>query len=407
MKKRLYLSLFLFLVTACTSSQPVATRTPVSTDGVPDPSLTTHSPSKCSTITPQPGSGFAQLPSGLGREAVPSEAFETKRLLESAGTPPLDMIDLTMRLNDPGRSIPQVVRDKPWEFDIGETHEFWVMNWDTHEYSLVEGRLLYETPHTRAFVEEGINLDDGKLERLIDRFDEQTYPNSRNFFGEEWSPGVDNDPRLAILFSNNMGDFVSGYQRSMDEYSRLIDRNSNEMEMIYVNPEGAWWNDDCLLAHEFTHVIQWANDQDEEIWLNEGFSVMACQLNNLQMAGIEEALEAFARLPDTQLNSWGGEANQALADYAASYLFLHYLLDHYGERTLRALVSAQENGLESVDAALKSMDADFGANDLYADWIVANYINDTNLVDGQYGYYALISPSFDSEAKYFARRLAN
>jgi len=159
------------------------------------------------------------------------------------------------------------------------------------------------------------------------------------------------------------------------------------------------------LAHEFTHVIQWANDQDEETWLNEGFSVMACQFNNLQMGGIDEALEAFARWPDTQLNSWGGEASQVFADYAASYLFLRYLTDRFGEQSMRTLVASQKNGLESVDDALKSVDAGFGADDLFADWIVANYLTDSKLADGQYGYFSLMPPSFDSEADYFVNDL--
>jgi hypothetical protein len=70
----------------------------------------------------------------LWRDAVPPEAIETLRTLESADIPQRDLIELTLRLNDPGQPIPQVTRDEPWGFEIGDTHEFWVGNWDTHEY---------------------------------------------------------------------------------------------------------------------------------------------------------------------------------------------------------------------------------------------------------------------------------
>lgn len=347
-----------------------------------EPQPASTSPVNASTSEPE----WRQPINGLWRQPVPAEAIETKLALESAGYPQRELIDLTLRLNDPGHPIPKVVREEPWGFETGDKHTFWVLNWDTGENYQVTAGLIHKTPHAYFFVEEGLDLDQDKVKALADRFEENTYPTNRAFFGKEWSPGVDNDPRLTILLASDFGDFVGGYQHSIDEYPRLVNKYSNEMEILYLSPQGTWWNDDCTLAHEFEHVIQWAIDRDEETWLNEGFSVMACQLNDVLPEAIEEALGAFAGQPDTQLNSWSGDAGQALAEYGASYLFLLYLQDHFGQEAIRALAAEQANGLESVDEALKSLGEDMAADDIFTDWIVANAINDPSLADGRYGY---------------------
>jgi hypothetical protein len=354
----------------------------VETPAKTEPRPANTPPVNVSTSEPE---GRKQI-NGLWRQPVLAEAIETKLALESADYPRRDLIDLTLRLNDPDHPIPEVVREEPWGFEIGDRHLFWVLNWDTGENYQVTAGLIYKTAHAYLFVEEGLDLDQDKVKALAGRFEQNIYPTNRAFFGEEWSPGVDNDPRLTILFASDFGDFVGGYQRSMDEYSTLVYRYSNEMEILYMSPQGAWWNDDCTLAHEFEHVIQWAVDRDEAIWLNEGFSVFACQLNEVLPAGIGGALGAFAGQPDMQLNSWSGEADQALAEYGASYLFLVYLLDHFGQEVIRALAAEQANGLESVDEVLKSLDTSSSADDAFADWLVANAINDPSLDDDRYGY---------------------
>jgi hypothetical protein len=360
------------------------------------------------TATPTPATDMMQPPAGLWRDALLPEAVETQRLIESAYIPQRDLIDLTVRLANPGQPIPLVVRDAPWKFKIGDRHMFWVENRDTDEYSRVAARLVHETPHTYLFVEEGINPDEGKLKHLAERFERQIYPANRKFFGEEWSPGVDNDPHLIVLFTHHVGQLVGGYQSSLDEYSQLVHRFSNEMEMVYVSGDGVHWADSslaCLLAHEFQHVIQWSVDQDEQTWLNEAFSLLACPLNGLDEPAYESVLDAFAQQPDTQLNSWTSEPSQALAQYGASYLFVTYFLDRFGEQAMRALVAEQENGVDSVDAVLGSLKAGLGIDEVFADWVVANYMNEPGRADGQYGYLDLHLPSFHAEAEYEAQDL--
>jgi immune inhibitor A len=371
------LALALWAAAGCAS-----TRTPPS--AAPEPALVPRS---------RPDS--AQPPSDLWRDEVPPEAVETARLLQAAEVPLRDMIDLTHRLSDPGRAIPQVVRDEPWGFEIGDTHSFWVLNNDTYTFFQISARLVYSTPHAHFFLEEGVDLDVGQLKGLADRFEGQTYPTNRQFLGEEACPGVDNDRHVMVLIARDLGEFVTGCQNSMDEYSRLVYRHSNEMEIIYVRAEGTQLGDpyyDCLLAHEFAHVIQWAVDRNENTWLNEGLAELTCRLNGLDTAVGGRALDAYARRPDTQLNTWRSEPEGAAAQYGASYLYVAYLLDRFGEQAIRSLAAEPGNGLEGVDAALGSLSPGLGADGVFADWVVANLIDDPSLAEGQYGYAGLDLP---------------
>jgi hypothetical protein len=169
------------------------------------------------------------------------------------------------------------------------------------------------------------------------------------------------------------------------------------MEIIYIDADGDWEGDDCMLAHEFQHVIQWAVDPDEETWMNEGFSVLACHLNGLFPGGVETALKYLAPQADNQLNTWSGQADQALADFSASYLFLAYFVDRFGEDAISALAAEQKNGLKGVDQVLKSLNSGFTADNIFADWVVANYFNDPELENGKYGYSTYSLSPFEAQ----------
>jgi immune inhibitor A len=367
------------------------------------PPFTPGPPVTPQVATPEPIE--VQPPSGLWRDAVPAEAAETLRLLESSDIPQRDLVDVTLRLNDPGVPIPLVVRQEPWNFELGDTHEFWVSNEDTRENFQMTARLAYKTAHTYFFVDQDVDLDERALKRMADRFESQTYPTDREFFGSEWTPGVDSDPHLTILFARGLGNYVAGYYNSMDEFSHLVHEYSNEMEMFYINADGVRLDDpfyECVLAHEFQHMIHWANDRNEANWINEGFSELACLLNGLDAGGSEYA---FGARPDTQLNSWPDETGEAGANYGASYLFMAYFLDRFGEEATRALVAHQDNCMASVDEVLRELKAGVSFDDVFADWVVANYLNDPHMADGRYGYLSLVPPSFETGATYRERDL--
>ena len=317
--------------------------------------------------------------------AVPSPLSS----LEPVGLPHRDLADLASRLLYGGTPIPQAVSESPREWTVGDVDTFWIANTDTHKHVQIRAVLRVQTDHVQMWVEEGASVDLDGLRRSAERFEQQTYPTNRRLFGSEWTPGVDGDPRLVILHARKLGG-VGGYFSAADEYSRLANPFSNEREMFYINldyrtpgTEGY----DSTLAHEFQHMIHWHQDRNEDAWVNEGLSMLAQHLNNLPVGNLHEV---YLRQPDLQLTTWGDENNGP--HYGASYLLMAYFLERYGEQALRLLVEADGDGVEGFDQVLPKVGgADFEA--FFADWVMANLLDNPRLSDGRYGYALLQLPT--------------
>ena len=320
------------------------------------------------------------------RTPVVSAERSTEELLAETSIPERDLIALTTRLKKLEQPIPLVVNDTPPHHAVGDKEVFWVSDIDAKVNYTTTATLSYLTPHLYLWVEEGPSFDQDALERSAERFESQTYPTNREFFGSEWTPGVDNDPHIHILQASGLGSSVAGYYSSADEYSKLVNPYSNEREMFYISSDKLQPGTeayDSVLAHEFQHMIHWAVDRDEDTWVNEGFSELASYLNGYDVG----AGYAFSYTPDTQLTSWPDGPGEAAANYGASFLFASYFLERFGEQALRSVVSNPANGAAGFDAILTERGLTF--KDVFADWLIANYLDDTELADGRYGYRGL------------------
>jgi len=349
---------------------------------VPEMSLPTRTP----TATPLRPT-VTVITSPPSPTATP--AYSTLAALRSAELPYRDLAELASRLRYGGTPIPPVVAEAPREWEVGDVDTFWIANVDTHEHSQIQAVLRYQTDHVQMWVEEGASVDLQGLRRSAERFERETYPTDRRLFGSEWTPGVDGDPHLVILHAHNLGG-VGGYFSAADEYSRLANPFSNEREMFYISldyREPGTEAYDSTLAHEFQHMIHWYEDRNEVAWVNEGLSMLAQQLNGLPVGGLHEV---YLRQPDLQLNTWADSNNAP--HYGASYLLAEYFLERYGEKALRLLVEASGDGVEGFDQVLPMV----GGTDFetfFADWIVANLLDDPDVEDGRYGYESLRLPT--------------
>ena len=64
-----------------------------------------------------------------------------------------------------------------------------------------------------------------------------------------------------------------------------------------------------------------------------------------------------------------------------------YLHEHYGgPQTIAAIVKDRANGISGINSALHTRGIEATFPVIYADWKVANYLDDTEFADGQYGY---------------------
>ncbi len=351
-------------VVAVPTAQPWPSPTPVPPTRTPVPPTPTLPPP---TETPTPA----------------LELLDTVGRLHAAELPQRDIRLLAERLRSQG-PIPRVVREAPPDYQIGDVERFWIGNLDTLQHHRVAAVLRYITPHLYVWVEDGVNYDWAGLVRSADQFERHTYPTTRAFFGSEWSPGVDADPRLHVLHSSGrrMGTSVAGYYSSADEYSQLANPYSNEREMFYISLSGLVSGTDLydgVLAHEFQHMIHWAKDRNEDTWVNEGCSELSAHLNGYDPGGFEWAYIAD---PDVQLTNWPSEGSSA-ANYGASYLFMLYFLGRFGSEATQAVVAQADNGTAGFDRVLAAYDLAF--DDVFADWLVANYLDNLAMVDGSVG----------------------
>ena len=319
----------------------------------------------------------------------PSTAYDTQAILEQTELPQRDFVALAQRLRQAGE-IPRVVRDAPHAYEIGDEELFWASNVDSNDHSQIPAILHYITPHLYVWVEQGAQADMDALRASADRFEEQTYPTNRRYFGSEWSPGIDGDDHLNILHATNLGDTVAGFYSSSDEFSHLAHEYSNEREMFYINLDGVAIGSeyyDGVLAHEFQHMIHWHMDRNEDLWLNEGFSELASYLNGFDHGSSDALL--FLSHPDLQLTHFSyGDANSS-AHYGAAYLFTLYFLDRFGEEATRALVAHPANGPAGINAVLSQLNEPLDFATLFADWAVALFLDDTTLSDGRYGFQSI------------------
>ncbi len=328
-----------------------------------------------------------------------SRAEDMLKLLEDTNVPISNLIDLAGRLQGK-KDVPLTLPAPLSPLATGTHEDFWVTNTDNNNTFQVAATLQYVTPHVYFWVEDGVSFNKNDLKKLTDTFESKIYPTDRAFFGSEWTPGVDNDPHLYILLGSNLGNSLAGYFSSFDEYTPEAHKYSNGHEMFILNDIDLGQEFTYgVLAHEFQHMIHWYRDLNEDTWLNEGFSELATLINGYTAGGFDYA---YTYNTDLQLNDWAESVGENDSHYGASFLFVTYFLDRFGEEATKTLVGLQENGLESIDkvlADLKEKDSILGnqitANDLFADWAVTNFVNDTTLGDGRYGYksYSGLAPA--------------
>lgn len=222
------------------------------------------------------------------------------------------------------------------------------------------------------------------IANLAVEFDQKIYPTETSVFGSEWIPGIDNDPKLTILFTQIKGE-VGGYFNSGDEASKKINPFSNEREMIYVNisylksPRIK-----SFIAHESQHLITFyqkekLRERQEDIWLNEARSEYVPTLlgydNLYANSNLEKRVTDFLKTPSDSLTDW----QNGTADYASVNLFMQYLVSHYGTAVLTKMMQSSEVGILSINSALSSLGVNKTFADVFTDWTIANYLNDCSI----------------------------
>ena len=335
-----------------------------------------------STPTPEPN---------LRRPPVESISTETVETLKTTLVPENDPYQLACELQNIC-DVSKTVEGKSYK--IGDEEKFWILNSDTVEQNQITAKLMYETPHSYFWVEDGTTVNEKDMKKLMNTFEEKIYPTDREFFGSEFTPGVDGDPHIFVIYATSIGHNIAGVFNSSDSYNPLVKEYSNAHETFVLGTSQPLSSEYtyAVLAHEFVHMIQFPTDRNEVSWISEGFAEVGAFLNGYYVGGADFT---YMQNPDLQLNTWEDNSSPDFsAHYGASFLYLTYFLDRFGKEASKALTSNPENDLPSVDGTLADLNATdpqtgklITADDVYMDWVIANYLQNESVGDGRYIYH--------------------
>jgi len=322
-------------------------------------------------------------------DSISSDSLDT---LNNTLVPENDPYELACRLEG-NCDVPRTVPGK--QYNVGDKEQFWILNSDTVEHRQITATLLYITPHSYFWAEDGTKVNQGDMKRLMDTFENKIYPTDREFFGSEPNPGIDGDPHIFVIYASGLGGSTAGYFNTTDSYNPIIKEYSNAHETYVFSSE--WQNDLAsgytytVLAHEFVHMIQFSSDRNDVSWINEGFADVGAFLNGYSI-GNHDWL--YVSNPDLQLTTWGGASDDNAPHYGQSFLYLTYFLDRFGEDTTKALTNNPENDIASVDSTLTKLGITdpltgkiITADDVFMDWAAALYLMDQSVGDGRYTYH--------------------
>lgn len=355
------------------------------TSPTPNTFSTTFSASGGATLSASSPAG------GLTPAAARRSRIEGESRIREMERDALRQLPATVR-NDPPRGGLQPAQE------LGSQRDFFVVNsagpiaiGDRDNFDQVTATLRYRGENTLVYVDDrvsGTSITDAMLNSLGNRFDDQIYPRDVGAFGEP--SDEDGNGRVIILLSPTVNSLTT--QEIFEQGSRVVgfffgidllfdpvsNPFANDAEVFYsVVPDpnatfgaaptetGSDYVDLVagVTAHEFQHMISFnwhvcrnqtpcqQRGQQEALWLDEGLSHQAEAINDQHF---QNQLRAALFLATPQSTSLVGGGNE-LDERGASYLFVQYLVDRFGEGILRDMVVdaglAGRSGIVNVDVA--------------------------------------------------------
>lgn len=263
---------------------------------------------------------------------------------------------------------------------LGQQIEFWVSR--DGGSVLVNGVVSYISDNAYWVFENGYEPDPDDIAEVAGNFESDVWPAVTDVFGPPLTPGIDGDDRM-VVYTSVLRTGVAGYFSAADSYPKEIRPHSNQREALYMSANRVNLTSTeylSVIAHELQHATHFATDSSEDSWINEGLSEIAAEIAGFARS----AASAFVRAPATSLTAWAQDITVSAANYGAANLFFAFLASYYGGNDMLAAIAAnQEDGIASIDSSLAQQGYDVTADDVYADWLIANYLS-TN--EGPYGY---------------------
>lgn len=302
-------------------------------------------------------------------------------------------------------------------YTVGSREEFWTYSVDSWQQITAECRVVTPKAYVFVAVEDNYgspilwNGSEGYItnQDVLNLADEFTdiHDSVTRVFGRDPDTGINGDVRLTLLMldiddsfarSDVGGVYTAGYFSPLDTWTEgraaLYGYHSNERKMIYIDTYPAIERSDVpdinheiaeaypVVAHEMTHLVHYYHDPAEDVWFDEGCASLGEYVCGY---GLREPV-TFSLDSNDPLLSW----DESLTDYEQVALFLLYLYEHYGgDSVIRTLVGDARPSVESIDAWLAEHSHYERFYDIFDTWTVANYLDDTGIYGGRYGYVGI------------------
>lgn len=260
-----------------------------------------------------------------------------------------------------------------------------ITNFSTGSYTTITATCQAVRTNCYIFVDNNVSISSGTITDLADTFANTIYPGLTSTFGSEWNPGIDGDSHVFILLTNawNYAYWgVGGYFNPDDEYSAGTYSDSNQKEILYIHSSLSSFLYKAVGAHEFQHLINFNQKTrlrrvNEDTWLNEGLSRYAEDTAGFGMpqgnSSTASQVRTFLNAPyQYSLALW--PSNFTGVHYAAAYLFVLYVAEHY-PGSISSIMTSSYTGTNNVaNATGESFVTTFQkwAITLYYDGLVSN-----------------------------------
>jgi hypothetical protein len=276
---------------------------------------------------------------------------------------------------------------------------------DAYDSFLIDGNYHFANPigdDSELWLRSEDVLTPAQLDYLLYEFDNTIWPSNTTIYGEPLPRGDEGQKIWTLIFNirdeayydTTAESYIAGYFSA----SESAENNKNIMHIDSYDWANRTGPDaarpflyEGTFAHEFEHLIHFDIDPDEPSWVDEGLADLAGYFCGYGHSSDHIAYYMVYH-PITALTFWGN----GLEDYGASYLFQLYLYEKYGGAEFTsALVQEQANGIDGIENTLAAFGYNETFNEIFDDWTIANYIDDTS-IDERYGYDTLTIGSEDS-----------
>ncbi len=312
----------------------------------------------------------------LPLDAQDSE-YPTLQALADLQIPALDYVDVAQRFDSFDQSLSPPAESQ--DYQIGDRQSFYLPIDDQWTERLITTELRGMTKNALVWVQESAEFTRREAQEIADRVEADVISALTQLFNFSMPPGIDGDPRLFVIMMRQPRFSRPAFFDQRHLRPRTLHRLSNQREMMVFNLA---IGDDfelpvdyivATIAHEYQHILLHHRDAGELRWLDEAFSSFVEHYIGSPYVA-EWLAEGFMPAPNTGLTHML-QGDNRWAKYGAGGLFAIYLADRFGDSILASLHAEAADGWAAIDKALRDA-AGLSADEVFADWVLANYYQD-------------------------------